>query len=65
MPRAPMYEGKKENIECRWKEYYLFVLVKRIERSDSFLRNSAVGCSAVLRFLIKTIDLILGVRFEY
>ena len=41
---------QKANIECRRKAFYRFLLIKRTERSDSTLRNSAVRC------LIKAIE---------
>jgi hypothetical protein len=38
---------RKENVECRRKEYYrfLFLLIQKTERSDSILHDSAVRYS--------------------
>ena len=58
------YKNKKANIECRIsKEGILPVvsfcversifIIQKTERSDSILRNSAVGYSAVLRFAVQ------------
>jgi len=38
------------NVECRRNVLYLFI--KKIERSETILRNSAVRYSTVLRFAV-------------